>query len=54
MATAEEILQSMAEAAENAPAFCVIDPETRTIAVPPEYQLFGVENDKQVERIYLQ
>lgn len=54
MATAEEILQSMAEAAENAPAFCVIDPETRTIAVPPEYQLFGVENDKRVERLYFQ
>ena len=54
MATAEEILQSMAEAAENAPAFCVIYPETRTIAVPPEYQLFGVENDKRVERLYFQ
>ena len=54
MATAEEILQSMAEAAENAPAACVIDPETRTIAVPPEYQLFGVENDKRVERLYFQ
>ena len=54
MATAEEILQSMAESAENAPAACVIDPETRTIAVPPEYQLFGVENDKRVERLYFQ
>lgn len=54
MATAEEILQSMAEAEENTPAFCVIDPETRTIAVPPEYQLFGVENDKRVERLYFQ
>lgn len=53
MATAEEILQSMAEVPESAPV-CVIDPETRTIIVPPEYQLFGVENDKRVERLYFQ
>ena len=53
MATAEEILQTMAEVPESAPA-CVIDPETRTIIVPPEYQLFGVENDKRVERLYFQ
>ena len=33
---------------------CIIDPETRTITVPPEYQLLGVENDKRVERIYFQ
>lgn len=54
MATAEEILQRMAEATENAPSVCVIDPGTRTITVPLEYQLFGVENDKEVERIYFQ
>ena len=53
MATAEEVLQTMAEVPESAPV-CVIDPETRTIAVPPEYQLFGVENDKRVERLYFQ
>ena len=53
MATAEEILQTMAEVPESAPA-CVIDPETRTIIVPPEYQLFGVENDKRTERLYFQ
>ena len=53
MATAEEVLQTMAEVPESAPA-CVIDPETRTIIVPPEYQLFGVENDKRVERLYFQ
>ena len=53
MATAEEILQSMAEVSESAPV-CVIDPETRTIIVPPEYQLFGVENDKRTERLYFQ
>lgn len=33
---------------------CIIDPETRTITVPTEYQLLGVENDKRVERIYFQ
>ena len=53
MATAEEILQTMAEVPESAPV-CVIDPETRTIIVPPEYQLFGVENDKRTERLYFQ
>ena len=53
MTTAEEVLQTMAEVPESAPV-CVIDPETRTIIVPPEYQLFGVENDKRVERLYFQ
>lgn len=53
MATAEEVLQTMAEVPESAPV-CVIDPETRTIIVPPEYQLFGVENDKRVKRLYFQ
>ena len=53
MATAEEILQTMAEVPESAPV-CVIDPEIRTIIVPPEYQLFGVENDKRTERLYFQ
>lgn len=53
MPTAEEILQTMAEVPESAPV-CVIDPETRTIIVPPEYQLFGVENDKRTERLYFQ
>ena len=53
MATAEEVLQTMAEVSESAPV-CVIDPETRTIIVPPEYQLFGVENDKRTERLYFQ
>ena len=53
MATAEEVLETMAEVPESAPV-CVIDPETRTIIVPPDYQLFGVENDKRVERLYFQ
>lgn len=53
MATAEEVLQTMTEVPESAPV-CVIDPETQTIIVPPEYQLFGVENDKRVKRLYFQ
>lgn len=31
---------------------CVIDTDTRTITVPQEYMLLGVENDKKVERMY--
>ena len=31
---------------------CVIDAATRTISVPAQLRLFGVENDKRVERIY--
>lgn len=33
---------------------CTIDAVTRTISVPAQFQLFGVENDKRVERIYFQ
>ena len=51
MATTEELLEQLeAEALSETPV-CVIDPETRTITVPPEYQILGVENDKRVERI---
>lgn len=31
---------------------CTIDAVTRTISVPEQLRLFGVENDKRVERIY--
>lgn len=31
---------------------CIIDADTRTIIVPQEYMLLGVENDKKVERMY--
>lgn len=51
MATTEELLEQLEAAAQVETPVCVIDPETRTITVPPEYQLLGVENDKQVERI---
>lgn len=51
--TADEVLKQMqiAEVSQTDNSVCVIDPETRTITVPPEYQLLGVENDKRVERI---
>lgn len=54
MATADEILEQMEAEAQSETPVCVIDPETRTISVPPEYQLLGVENDKRVERLYFQ
>ena len=54
MPTTEELLAQLEAEAQNETPVCVIDPETRTISVPPEYQLLGVENDKRVERIYFQ
>ena len=51
MATTEELLAQLESEAQSDTPVCIIDPETRTITVPPEYQLFGVENDKRVERI---
>lgn len=33
---------------------CTIDATTKTISVPAQLRLFGVENDKRVERIYFQ
>ena len=54
MATTEELLAQLEAEAQSETPVCVIDPETRTITVPPEYQLLGVENDKRVERLYFQ
>lgn len=54
MPTTEELLEQLEAEAQSETPVCIIDPETRTITVPPEYQLLGVENDKQVERIYFQ
>ena len=56
MATAEEVLKEMDNVSEtnNDSPVCIIDPETRTITVPPEYQLLGVESDEKVERLYFQ
>lgn len=50
--TADEVLQQMQARADD--SVCVIDPETRTINVPEQYKLLGVENDKRVERLYFQ
>ena len=54
MPTTEELLMQLEAEAQSETPVCVIDPDTRTITVPPEYQLLGVENDKRVERIYFQ
>lgn len=50
--TAEELLAAMAEPLAEDGTYCTIDPETRVITIPPEYQLLGVESDEKVERIY--
>ena len=55
--TTEELLNEMEREAEfhsEETPVCIIDPETRTITVPPEYQLLGVESDEKVERLYFQ
>ena len=56
MATADEVLKEMDNVSEtnNDSPVCIIDPETRTITVPPEHQLLGVESDEKVERLYFQ
>ena len=51
--TAEELLKQMSvEPFAEEMVCCVIDPETRVIDVPAEYQLLGVESDEKVERMY--
>lgn len=53
--TAEELLKQMsAEPFAEEMVCCVIDPETRVIDIPAEYQLLGVESDEKVERMYFQ
>lgn len=55
--TVDEMLNEMESeqiSVQSDTPVCIIDPDTRTITVPPEYQLLGVENDKRVERIYFQ
>ena len=54
MATTEELLEQLEAEAQSETSVCIIDPDARTITVPPEYQLLGVENDKRVERLYFQ
>lgn len=50
--TAEELLATMTEPLPEDDGYCTIDPETRVITIPPEYQLLGVESDEKSERIY--
>lgn len=50
MATAEEILAKMTAVTETE-AVCIIDPATRTISVPADFALLGVESDEKAERI---
>lgn len=50
--TAEELLAAMAEPFAEGDGYCTIDPETRVITIPPEYQLLGVESDEKAERLY--
>lgn len=50
MASIDEALAT----AEVIAPICVIDPDTRTINVPAEYQNFGVESDEKVTRVKFQ
>ena len=52
--TAEELLAAMEEPLAEDGTYCTIDPETRVITIPPEYQLLGVESDEKAERLYFQ
>ena len=57
MATTEELLEQLeqeASAMSDEQVYCVIDPDTRQVSVPAEYQLLGVESDEKVERIWFQ
>lgn len=50
MASIDEALAT----AEVIAPICLIDPDTRTINVPAEYQNFGVESDEKVTRVKFQ
>lgn len=57
MPTTEELLEQLEQEAFAMPdeqVYCVIDPDTRQISVPAEYQLLGVESDEKAERIWFQ
>lgn len=59
MPSVEELLDQAETYTETGQAkednvYCVIDPETRTIDVPEQYSLLGVESDEKVERIWFQ
>ena len=50
MATAEEILRGMGEGEER--KYIVIDSDLRTMEIPGEIKLLGVENDDEVQRLW--
>lgn len=50
--TTDELFAQMEAEAASEKVYCIIDPETREISVPTEYQILGVESDEKVERIY--
>lgn len=60
MPSVEELLDQAETYTETGQAkkednvYCVIDPETRTIDVPEQYSLLGVESDEKVERVWFQ
>ena len=59
MPSVEELLSQAEPFAETGEAheqgiYCIVHPDSRTIEVPEQYQLLGVENDKRVERLYFQ
>ena len=55
--TADEVLKQMQNSIymqSNEQVYCAINPETRTIEIPDEYSLLGVESDEKAERIWFQ
>lgn len=48
--TLEQALAN-AEVSDNTTPICTINPDTREISVPAEYQMLGVESDEKVKRI---
>lgn len=55
--TADEVLKQMQNSIykqSNEQVYCAINPETRTIEIPDEYSLLGVESDEKSERVWFQ
>lgn len=55
--TADEVLKQMQNSIymqSNEQVYCAINPETRTIEIPDEYSLLGVESDEKAERVWFQ
>lgn len=55
--TADEVLKQMKNSIymqSNEQVYCAINPETRTIEIPDECSLLGVESDEKAERVWFQ